>query len=187
MHVGSEDLLRDPKQKVPNNRLIMNLDPELVEQGGTQETPPGSLTDILKAGSLQIYHHQHFADHTSTSRHRESRAQGALYQPEPATVLYRAEAYQVSSVWSSSSSSLLPTPDIEELSNFALHNITTPFAARSLKRSSSFPALALLNWSSQCAIPGFSSIPSAGVGQSRFLSHARKAAIFRIVPLSRMA
>ena len=29
------------KQRLPNNRLIMRLDPELVEQGGTQETPAG--------------------------------------------------------------------------------------------------------------------------------------------------
>ena len=41
VHARSEYLLVEPNQKVPNNRLIMRLDPELVGQGGTQETPAG--------------------------------------------------------------------------------------------------------------------------------------------------
>ena len=93
-------------------------DSELVERSGTQRYHRASTNFIHKADSSQINHHHRLEDHTSSSRYRAGQAEGALHQPEPATILPMPKVFQASSIWSSPSISVLPSPGIGEPSKF---------------------------------------------------------------------
>ena len=111
MHGRSEDILGEPDQMLLNHTLIMKLDSKLVEQSGTQRHHWASINRILKADFFQINHPQRFADQISSSRYRARLAQSALCHSEHATIAPpQPETDQPTSIWSSSSTSILPKP-----------------------------------------------------------------------------